>query len=286
MSDPRTGPARSHPPARSTWQAGDFRRMAVGTLVVAEMLCDAVPVRAGTDVLDVAAGTGNVTLAAARRRARAVGVDVVPELLEAARQRAEFEGLTVDLRAGEMEHLPFGDASFDSVLSTFGVMFSGDPERAASELVRVTRPGGRIGLASWTPESFYGRFFALLRSHAPSTPGIGAPERWGTREGIERLLGPFVHRLAFQDRQILVRSDSADAFANFLPRFFGPMVTVLGALSESEQRRLRTQVLELIQSGQRSPGPDLLLPVAYLEVVADRGGEAKPATPRRSAPDA
>lgn len=267
-------------PARATWQSGDFRRLAAATLVVAELLCDAVPVRAGTKVLDVATGTGNVALAAARRRATATGVDIVPELLATAKQRASFEGLELDLRPAAMEKLPFEDASFDVALSTFGVMFSDTPERAARELARVVRPGGQVGLASWTPESFYGRIFAAIRERVPGAAGLGETGLWGTRAGVERLLGPTAERLEFHDRRILVRSDSPEAFAGFLLRFFAPLVRAIDTAPKPVAALLPGVVLELVREGQSGPGPDLLLPVPYLEVVAKRSGGTAGATPR------
>jgi len=258
------------PTAQAAWHAGDFQRMAAGTLLPAELLCDAALIRAGETVLDVATGNGNTALAAARRRAKVTGVDIVPSLLAAARRRAEAEGLAMTFVESPTESLPVPDRSFDAVLSTFGVMFSPDHDRAAAELTRVCRPGGRVAVASWTPESFYGRLFALTHRSVPATPGLDRATVWGTEAGARALLGPSAERVDVTPRRILVRSDSPAAFVGFLRRFFGPTVTAFGRATPEQARELEAAMLDLAERSNTLGGPDLLMPVEYLEVVARR----------------
>jgi SAM-dependent methyltransferase len=244
--------------------------MASGTLLVAELLCDAALIRAGETVLDVATGTGNTALAASRRRAKVTGVDVVASLLATARTRAELEGLTLTFAEGAAESLPVADGTFDAVLSTFGVMFSPHHERAAAELARACRPGGRLGVASWTPESFYGRLFETTDRFVPVTPGLGRATEWGTEEGVRVLLGPHADRIAVTSRRILVRSDSPEAFVVFLRRFFGPTVTAFAHATPSQAQDLEVEMLALVRGSNTFGGPDLLMPVEYIEAVARR----------------
>ena len=174
---------------QQAWAAGDFAVVGTGQQIVGEALCEAVDLRAGSRVLDVACGAGNTALAAARRFAEVVGVDYVPALLARGRERAAAERLPVAFQEGDAEALPFPDASFDVVLSTFGVMFAPDQAQAAAELLRVCRPGGTIGLANWTPEGFTGQSSAIRNRYAPPPPGLAPPGRWGTEDGVRALLG-------------------------------------------------------------------------------------------------
>lgn len=174
---------------QKTWASGDFAVVASRIVLASELLADAADLRAGWKVLDVACGNGNATLAAARSGTRALGIDYVPELLEGGRGRAMAEGLDVEFRLGDAEDLPVPDASFDAVLSVFGAMFAPDHQRAAGEIIRVTRPGGTVGLASWTPGGFIGEMFGVITRHVPGPPGVGSPMLWGTEQHLSGLFG-------------------------------------------------------------------------------------------------
>src|SRR5262249_32948525 len=190
---------------QTAWSAGNYAVVGTTLQIVGETLCEAADVKADERVLDVAAGNGNATLAAARRFAMVTSTDYVPSLLNSARQRADAEGLTITFREADAENLGFPDNTFDVVLSTFGVMFTPDQERAASELLRVVRPGGRIGLANWTPAGFVGQIFATLGKHIPPAPGLKPPSRWGTPEWIRSEFGPRASDIQIANREYMFR---------------------------------------------------------------------------------
>ncbi|MCI4340321.1 MAG: methyltransferase domain-containing protein [Thermoplasmata archaeon] len=255
---------------QTTWAAGDLARVVHGSVLVGELLCEAVVLKAGETVLDVATGTGNTALAAARRRTQVVGVDFVPDLLAQARARAAVDGLSVEYREGNAEALPFADGQFDVALSTFGVMFAPDQERAAQELLRVVRPGGRIGLANWTPGSFQGRQFALLDRYAPEAGDARRPTRWGTRAGLRALFPPALATVVAHRRTIRTRSDTPRAFVEFMRRSFGPAVRVFEALPPDRQEELAREFTELVAAANRSGDATVLVPGEYLEVVVTK----------------
>jgi ubiquinone/menaquinone biosynthesis C-methylase UbiE len=252
---------------RDVWAAGDFGMIAWNTAFAGELLCEAVELRAGERVLDVACGTGNGALAAARRFCDAVGVDFVPALIERARERAAAERLPATFEVGDAENLPCEDASFDAVLSIFGSMFAPDQEKAAAELVRVCRPGGRIGLANWTPEGMWGQLFRLHGQYLPPPPGIRPPPLWGTEARVRELFGDAVRDLRLRKRKAVFRAASAQAWFGFFSTWFGPMITVLQSLDADGRERFKADILAELERVNAADGT-LLAEAEYLEVVA------------------
>lgn len=255
---------------QATWAAGDFSIIGVTLQIVGETLCEAVDLQAGERVLDVACGNGNATLAAARRWGRVTGVDFVRSLLEKADLRAHAEGLTVDLREGDAEALPCVDGAFDVVLSTFGAMFAVDHARTAAELLRVCRSGGRIGLASWTPEGFIGDLFRLVARYVPPPPGPPSPLLWGTREHVEELFGDEVVSVEAAKRSFVFRYESPAHFVHVFRSFYGPTFRAFETLDEPSRASLAAEMEDLLRKHDRSRGKALAVPAEYLEVVAVR----------------
>jgi ubiquinone/menaquinone biosynthesis C-methylase UbiE len=251
---------------QATWSAGDFGRIGVQLQIVGERLCEAVDLRATDKVLDVAAGNGNASLAAARHFADVTSTDYVPALLEQGRLRAEAERLPLTFRVADAEALPFDDSSFDVVLSTFGVMFAPDQERAAGELVRVTRSGGRIGLASWTPEGFIGQLFDLMRGFAPPPRGLRSPMEWGRETRLVELFGPHAADIRTRRRTYTFRFRSAEHWVEFFRAYYGPTHKAFAALDEAGQRALHVALLDLLARSHRG-GDGLSVPGEYLEAV-------------------
>ncbi len=177
---------------QAAWSTGNYAVVGTTLQIVGENLCEALDLRAGARVLDVAAGNGNATLAAARRWCDVTSTDYVSSLLESGRARAEAEGHAIHFQEADAENLPFADASFDVVLSTFGVMFTPNQDKAASELARVCKPGGKIGLANWTPESFIGQVFKTIGKYIAPPAGVKSPALWGTKARLEELFGKIV----------------------------------------------------------------------------------------------
>jgi SAM-dependent methyltransferase len=254
---------------QATWASGDFAEIATLIVSVAERLADAADLQAGSAVLDVATGSGNAALAAARLGSVVTGVDYVPALLERGRERAAAERLDVDFRHGDAEELPFADESFDGAVSVFGSMFAPDHQRAASELVRVTRPGGTIALASWTPDGFVGAMFETVAAHVPPPPGLVSPMRWGTEEHLAELFG---HEVSWTHRRrtFTFRFTSPDAFVERFAAYYGPTVKALDAAG-SARGALSADLRDLARSWNRleQPGP-IAVPATYLESVGLR----------------
>ncbi len=252
------------------WTAGDYAVVGTTLQIVGETLCEAVDLRAHERVLDVAAGNGNAALAAARRFAHVTAVDYVPALLRQAQVRAEAERLPLELREGDAENLAFDDGSFDVVLSTFGVMFTPDQERAARELLRVCRSGGRIGLANWTPEGFIGRLFKLIGRRVPPAPGVRPPSAWGTEARIEELFGGGAKRIRATERKFVFRYASPAHWIDVFRTYYGPVHKAFAALDAEGQAALETELAELLRSLDVSAGASLVIPSEYLEVVIER----------------
>lgn len=253
---------------QAIWSSGDYGVVGSRLQLVGELLCEAVDLRAGERVLDVATGNGNAALAAARRWARVVGIDYVPGLLAQARARAAADGLSIDFREGDAEDLPFEAASFDVVLSTFGAMFTPDQARAARELALVCRPGGRVGLASWTPDDFVGALLRTIGRHLPPPPGLSPPTRWGTVEGLRELFGPFASEIRTERRTFTFHFLSAEHWLEVFRAYYGPLHRAFASLDADRQAALERDVLALIRAHARDGGGDsLVLPSAYLEAI-------------------
>ena len=256
---------------QATWSAGDYAEIGTRLQIVGESLCEAVDLRAGARVLDVAAGNGNAALAAARRWCEVTAVDYVPRLLERARERALADRLPIEFREADAENLPFADASFDAVLSTFGVMFTPDQERAAQEMLRVCRPGGKIGLANWTPESFIGQLFKMIGKYIPPAPGVKSPALWGTEVRLAELFGPLAETIDSRPRHYVFRYRSPEHWLEVFRTYYGPVQKAFGALDAEKQAALAGDLTELMTRLNRSGDATLVLPSEYAEVVVTRG---------------
>jgi ubiquinone/menaquinone biosynthesis C-methylase UbiE len=253
---------------QQTWSSGDFSVVASRIVLVSEQLAEGCDLRAGSRVLDVAAGNGNATLAAARSGARALGVDYVPALLEDGRERAAAEGLDVEFRLGDAEDLPVEDDSMDAVLSVFGVMFAADHHRAADEVVRVARSGATVGLASWTPDGFIGEMFRVIASHVPPPPGLDSPLLWGTPEHVGELFGDAVADVRSERRTCTFRFTSAEEFVSFFRRWYGPTVSAFESLDDVGRAALARDLMSLAaQHDRHRDGGAVAIPATYLESV-------------------
>jgi len=254
---------------KGAWSSGNYAIVGTTLQIVGETLCETMDLRAGARVLDVAAGNGNATLAAARRWCDVVSTDYVPALLEAGRRRAEAEGLAPEFQEADAERLPFADASFDAVISTFGVMFAPDQERAAAELARVVRPGGRIGLASWTPQSFIGEMFRTIGKYLPPAAGLKSPALWGTRARLEELFAGKATVVHAEPRTFTFRYRTPMHFIDVFKRYYGPIHKAFHALDAEGEVGFTVDLLRLMARGNRSGDETLVLPSEYLEVVVD-----------------
>ena len=255
---------------QAAWSTGNYAVVGTTLQIVGESLCEALDVRAGSRVLDVAAGNGNATLAAARHWCDVTSTDYVPSLLEAGRARAEAEGLTVQFQEADAEALPFADASFDVVVSTFGVMFTPDQQRAAHELARVCKPGGKIGLANWTPESFIGQVFKTIGLYIPPAPGMKSPALWGTKARLEELFDGRASSISATSREFTFRYRSPAHFMDVFRTYYGPINKAFAALEGERQAGFIRDLMTLIESRNRSGDATLVLPSEYLEIVVER----------------
>jgi len=255
---------------QAAWSTGDYAVVGTTLQIVGESLCEALDLRSGSRVLDVAAGNGNATLAAARRWCDVTSTDYVASLLEAGRVRAQAEGQTIRLQEADAENLPFADGSFDVVLSTFGVMFTPDQDKAAAELARVCRSGGKIGLANWTPESFIGQLFKTIGKYVPPAPGVKSPALWGTKARLEELFGKSAKEIRAASRQFTFRYRSPAHWIEVFRTYYGPMNKTYGALDAAKQAAFTQDVLALMARDNRSGDGSLVLPSEYLEVVIER----------------
>lgn len=252
---------------QAAWSSGDYAIVGTTLQIVGEELCETLDLRAGQKVLDVAAGNGNVSLAAARRWCNVVSTDYVPTLLERGRARAAADGLTIEFKEADAEALPFSDDSFDVVVSTFGVMFTPNQERAVAELVRVCRSGGRIGLANWTPEGFIGQVFKTLGKYLPPPEGVRSPALWGTRDRLTEMFGPASVSIKTQPRYFNFRYREPEHFVHVFKTFYGPMLKAFAALDAPKQTALHGDLLALIARMNKVADNGMVVPSEYLEVV-------------------
>jgi ubiquinone/menaquinone biosynthesis C-methylase UbiE len=255
---------------QAAWSSGDYAVVGTTLQIVGEELCEALDLRSGTDVLDVAAGNGNASLAAARRWCNVVSTDYVSALLDRAHERADAERLSIQFREADAEALPFPDGSFDVVVSTFGVMFTPDHDRAAAELIRVCKHGGKIGLANWTPEGFIGQLFATIGKHVPPPPGATSPARWGTRARMAELFEPHASSISAAQRTFTFRYRSPQHWVEIFKTYYGPVLKAFAALAPPEQSALEHDLIALIGRFNRSGDGSLVVPSEYLEVVVAR----------------
>jgi ubiquinone/menaquinone biosynthesis C-methylase UbiE len=255
---------------QAAWSSGDYSVVGTTLQIVGEALCEAVDLRCAERVLDVACGNGNAALAAARRFARVTGVDYVPALLARAAARAAADGLTLELREGDAEALPFHDGAFDVVLSTFGAMFAPDQEQTARELLRVCRHGGRIGLANWTPDGFVGQMFKVVGAHVPPPPGLRGPALWGTEARLAELFGPDSRELRAHTRTFTFRYRSTAHWLEVFRTWYGPVHRAFAALDAQRQAALATDLETLAERFNVARDGTMVVPSAYLEAVITR----------------
>jgi SAM-dependent methyltransferase len=255
---------------QATWASGDFAVVGTTLQIVGESLAEAADVRAGERVLDVAAGNGNATLAAARRFALVTSTDYVPALLDKGRERARAEGLPVQFQVADAEALPFEEGQFDAALSTYGVMFTADHPRAANELLRVVRPGGRIGLANWTPEGFIGRLFKVIGAHLPPPAGLKSPALWGTEAYLDALFGAQACGMQVQRRHFNFRYGSPAHWVRVFRDYYGPTHKAFAALDAAGAQALERDIVALLNEMNTAGEASLVVPGEYLEVVITR----------------
>jgi ubiquinone/menaquinone biosynthesis C-methylase UbiE len=254
---------------QAAWSSGDYAVVGTTLQIVGEMLCEAIDLRSNQRVLDVAAGNGNATLAAARRFADVVSTDYVGTLLDRGRERAEAERLPVTFQQADAENLPFADASFDVVLSTFGVMFTPNQELAAKEMLRVCRPGGKIGMANWTPDSFIGRLFRTVGKYVPPAPGVKSPTLWGSKTHLEALFGP-KGSVAGQTKQFLFRYKSPQHWVEIFRTYYGPVLKAFAAVNADARQALENDLYALLDEFNIARDGTLVAPGEYFEVVVSR----------------
>jgi ubiquinone/menaquinone biosynthesis C-methylase UbiE len=256
---------------QQTWASGDYHAVAARIHSAAEHLVDTADLRAGWHVLDVATGSGNAAIAAARLGCEVVGVDYVPALLDRGRERALAEGLQVDLVEGDAEALPFDDASFDAVISIYGAMFAPDHERTAAEISRVCRPGGTIALASWTPDGFIGNVFRAVAAHVQPPAGVASPLLWGTEPHLREIFGDTISSLEVRERAFTFRFRSAEEWLDLFRRWYGPTLKAFAALEADEQDELAAELLDLVRRFDRlDGGGPVAITSTYIEAVAVR----------------
>ena len=250
-----------------SWSSGDYAIIGTTLQIVGEQLAEAMDLRAGQTVLDVAAGNGNVSLAAARRWCEVTSTDYVESLLARGRRRAEAEGLKIKFQIADAEDLPFPDASFDAVVSTFGGMFSPDQDRTAEELVRVCKPGGRVGLANWTPEGFIGQMFKTIGKYLPPPTGVKSPAIWGTRSWVETTFRAAASTIAAEPRLFVFRYRSAQHFLEIFRTYYGPMLKAFEAIEGGSRKALARDIIDLVGRFNTSGDQTMVVPSEYLEVV-------------------
>ncbi len=254
---------------QAAWSSGDYSVVGVTLQIVGESLCEAMDLRAGQSVLDVAAGNGNCSLAAARRFCEVTSTDYVQDLLRRGRERAEAEQLPISFKLADAEALPFADGAFDAVCSTFGVMFAPDQHKAAAELMRVCRDGGKVGLANWTPDSFIGQLFKTLGRHIPPAPGLKSPALWGAREQIGEFFADAA-AIAVTERHFVLRYRSARHWIDTWRAIYGPLQKAFDALDADKQQALEQELMALIASMNVATDGTMVVPSKYLEIVVTK----------------
>jgi len=254
---------------QAAWSSGDYAVIGTTLQIVGETLCEAVDLRSNQRVLDVAAGNGNATLAAARRFATVVSTDYVGTLLDRGRERAEAERLQVTFQQADAENLPFADATFDVVLSTFGVMFTPNQELAAREMLRVCRPGGKIGMANWTPDGFIGRLFKIIGKYVPPAPGVKSPALWGSKAHLDALFGSNA-AIAAQSKKFVFRYKSPKHWVKIFRTYYGPVLKAFAAINADAPQVLERDLHALLEEFNLSEDGTLVVPSEYLEVVVTR----------------
>ncbi|MCK9901990.1 SAM-dependent methyltransferase [Parafrankia colletiae] len=254
---------------QQTWSSGNFAKVASRIVLSSELLADAADLHAGWRVLDVACGTGNAAIAAARAGAHVVGIDYVPQLLADAEARSRAEGLDAEFRVGDIQHLPVPDGSFDAVLSVFGSMFAPDHRRTAAEIVRAARPGGIVGLASWTPDGFVGDMFRVISTFVPPPAGVSSPLLWGTLPHLDDLFGNAIATAESVEQTCTFRFASAEEFVAFFRRWYGPTFKAFEALDPAGRDQLAAELTDLARRWDRYGGSEnaVALPSAYLQTV-------------------
>jgi ubiquinone/menaquinone biosynthesis C-methylase UbiE len=252
---------------QATWASGDYHMIGTQILITAEQLLESLDVHSTERVLDVATGSGNAALAAARRGCEVIGIDYVPALLERARERTVSEGVAARFEDGDAEAIPFADASFDVVTSVFGAMFAPNQEQTASELARVTKPGGRIGLVAHTPEGYIGQLFKLVGSHVHPPAGLRSPVQWGTEARLRELFGDRIAELKLEKRHLVFRYRSPGTWIDYWRRYYGPTLKAFEAVGEDGRAALEHDLLELIARFNRADDGTMVVPNEYLEAV-------------------
>jgi len=252
---------------QAAWSSGNYAVVGTTLQIVGEQLCEALDLRPGVKVLDVAAGNGMVSLAAARRWCKVTSTDYVPALLESGRARASAEGLPIEFVEADAEDLPFDDGSFDTVVSTFGVMFTPNQDQAAAELLRVCKPKGQIGLANWTPEGFIGQIFKTLGKYLPPPPSAKSPALWGTRSRLTEMFGSATRSINTETCHFNFRYRSPEHFLTVFETYYGPIHKAFAALDQQRQIELRNDLHALIVRTNRATDGTMVVPSEYLEVV-------------------
>ncbi|MDF2182724.1 class I SAM-dependent methyltransferase [Neptuniibacter sp. CAU 1671] len=250
-----------------TWASGNYAKVGSTLQLSGELLCEAMDLRSGATVLDVAAGNGNATLAAARRHCNVTSTDYVRELLDQSAERAQADGFPIQYQVADAENLPFMDGQFDNVMSTFGVMFTPNQAQSASEMLRVCRAGGKIGLANWTPDGFIGQLFKLIGKYVTPPAGLSSPALWGTEAFIHTHFGHGADAIEIEQREFCFRYLSPEHWLDVFRTYYGPTHKAFGALPEAEQALLAADILELINSHNVATDGTMKLPSTYLQIV-------------------
>lgn len=267
QADPAPDLAALKTRQQAAWSSGNYAIVGATLQIVGEELCEALDLKAGSKVLDVAAGNGMASLAAARRWCDVTSTDYVPALLERGQARAAAEGWSIEFREADAENLPFADNSFDNVISTFGVMFTPNQERAAAELIRVCKPKGRIGLANWTPDGFIGQVFKTLGKHLPPPAGARSPAVWGTPARLQEMFDAGARSIRTESRLFKFRYRSPSHFLDVFKTYYGPVLKAFAALDPAKQEELHNDLHALIVRMNRSGDGTMVVPSEYLEVV-------------------